>query len=513
MSRPHRAHRAHPPPLLTLFFHSAREIQAEEGLAASSGHYRPPALRVLAQGGSPSGETPPQTSSAAAQREGGGGGDHALPLPPTNFPQNFRRARAGTLPSNVSLAAQHFASTLESTPDSPGYDTDSFSQTSSPVATSPTSSRPSLRHSASIASASAVSERNSRLRSGSLTTLPTGGLSNAFGPSIFSSSWLTNPHGANIPTLDEIRSTTSLDSAVGDDFDVHTLDYLGLDDGTSRPPPPATVSELRNQAQAAIAGSLANPARIRANTVSSPYRSSRASVPMLPPTHNEDEDEMSEQYESQQVVDYEASLNQATGFYPQSLITKGFKQASHLSAARPRAVSVANLDDAARNVPLRRSTMESNVYGEVAASPTGLAPAANIIAGGHQVQPTLRTDKLHLARSAVSPSVRFPNGDRGFLSPGGVLSGRAVSPKTDNASGQIQTPSRSLWIGNLDSTMTSEALIHVFAPYGAIESLRLLPEKVSNPNVVSAREGLTVLNLGMWVRQLCRASRCNACKG
>ncbi|KAH9930983.1 uncharacterized protein B0H18DRAFT_992159 [Fomitopsis serialis] len=42
----------------------------------------------------------------------------------------------------------------------------------------------------------------------------------------------------------------------------------------------------------------------------------------------------------------------------------------------------------------------------------------------------------------------------------------------------MQTPTRSLWIGNLDSSVTSEQLIHVFAPYGAIESLRLLPEKV-----------------------------------
>ena len=53
-----------------------------------------------------------------------------------------------------------------------------------------------------------------------------------------------------------------------------------------------------------------------------------------------------------------------------------------------------------------------------------------------------------------------------------------VSPKSENSPSQIQTPTRSLWIGNLDSSVTSEQLIHVFAPYGAIESLRLLPEKV-----------------------------------
>ncbi|TFY71598.1 hypothetical protein EVG20_g1410 [Dentipellis fragilis] len=50
-------------------------------------------------------------------------------------------------------------------------------------------------------------------------------------------------------------------------------------------------------------------------------------------------------------------------------------------------------------------------------------------------------------------------------------------------------PTRSLWISNLESSVTSEQIIHGFAPYGAIESLRLLPEKgmsstVSGVNIV-----------------------------
>jgi protein JSN1 len=52
---------------------------------------------------------------------------------------------------------------------------------------------------------------------------------------------------------------------------------------------------------------------------------------------------------------------------------------------------------------------------------------------------------------------------------------RSLSPKGESP--QIQTPSRSLWIGNLDATATKETLLTVFSPYGAIESLRLLPEK------------------------------------
>jgi RNA recognition motif. (a.k.a. RRM, RBD, or RNP domain) len=97
----------------------------------------------------------------------------------------------------------------------------------------------------------------------------------------------------------------------------------------------------------------------------------------------------------------------------------------------------------------------------------------------------LKTDKLTTLCTGALPSIRFPvtevSGSRTasyLLMPN--QPGCAVSPKTENPT-QIQTPMRSLWIGNLDSSVTSEQLIHVFAPCGAIESLRLLPEKVRRP--------------------------------
>ncbi|GJJ12180.1 hypothetical protein Clacol_006421 [Clathrus columnatus] len=460
-----------PPAPSAAFAKRARELQSEQSLAVSqstsTAHYRPPAMRAMAQGASPAGETPPSITVSR---------DNEPAPPPTNYPSTFRRARAGTLPSNVSLAAQRFASTLDSTPVSPVYEADSLSQVGSPVNTTPPS-RPNLRHATSVAT-SQVNAHN-RLRSGSLT-LPTASnsLASPFGSSLFSSSWLTNPsRGSNVPTLEELRSHSNFDSGPGiDDFDVHTLDYLGLDD-FGRPPPPVTVSELRNQAQAAIAGSLANPSRVRANTVSNPYRN-RAPGSLLPPSHS-DEQDMNDHFDLQHQppLDYETSLSQGTGLFPQSLLNKGFKQASHLAPARPRAVSVANLDDAARNAPIRRSTagIEVGYTGEAVPSPTTIPPSMNMMSPSHPTQPP----KLQMSRNPTTPTIRFPNNERqgSIFSPGGNSAiGRESSPKTENA-GQIQTPSRSLWIGNLDSTMTSETLIHVFAPYGAIESLRLLPEK------------------------------------
>lgn len=417
--------------------------------------------------------------------------------PTSAYPPGFRRARAGTLPSDVHLAAQRFAAasnTLGSTPPSTESFTEQAQQRQN--ANTPPSlvvpPRPGLRHSAtSVTPATTantsvgVVERNSRLRSGSLT-LPPSGLTNAFGPSIFSSSWLSssNTSGPSFPVLDELRSVTSADSA--EDFDVHTLDYLGLDD-SHRPPPAATISELRTQAQAAIAGNLANPPRLRASTVSNPYRArSSGATSLLATPSGEDEEEYFENYESQQLYgrqrlsSYDGSFSDANLLHS-SYVAKGFKQTDHLSpgsalASRPRAISVGTLDDPTRSLQRRATSEVQTPYLNDLTSATGVL--ANF-AGPTGI---LKSDAKLASRNTSSSSVHFPNGEVSRASAYLVApnsQGRAVSPKSEaNHNSQIQTPTRSLWIGNLDSAVTSEQLIHVFAPYGAIESLRLLPEKV-----------------------------------
>ena len=82
----------------------ARESQGD-GL---TGRYRPPALRALASGGSPPNDPLPSVTTS---------GDGSS-MPPTNYPPGFRRARAGTLPSNVQLAAQRFAASSTDSTDS-----------------------------------------------------------------------------------------------------------------------------------------------------------------------------------------------------------------------------------------------------------------------------------------------------------------------------------------------------------------------------------------------------------
>ncbi|KAG2020663.1 pumilio/RRM domain-containing protein [Coprinopsis cinerea AmutBmut pab1-1] len=477
-----------PPAPSAAYAKRARELQqAETQLGA---RYRPPALRALASGGSPPNESP-QTSVTTNT------GD-ASTLPPTNYPPGFRRPRAGTLPSNVHLAAQRFAATSNTlgssvTPGSttPSNSTGSLAERHVSVAApslGAASTRPTLRHATSVAStvaSTAVTERNSRLRSGSLT-LPSAGLSNAFGPSIFSSSWLSsasNANGNGYSVLDELRSVNSVDAGA-EDFSVHTLDYLGLDDPHNRPPPAATISELRNQAQAAIASNLTNPNRTRASTVSTYRTRPTGVVPpgslLSTPAAEEDEEyfDSYDEYNRQGLGGYDLSTQDAYG--TSDYLTKSFKTSDHLAPTRPRAISVGILDDPMRSLQRRVTTTDAPSYlNELQHSTSNLAPHNNV--GNNSG--ILKAEKMQPTRS--SPGVHY-NGDtnltigRGasaYLLAPSAQQNRSLSPKTENQNNQAQTPTRSLWIGNLDSSVTSEQLIHIFAPYGAIESLRLLPEK------------------------------------
>ena len=466
----------------------AREIQQEERLQQA--RYRPPALRAMASAGSPSNESP--TTAAPAD---------SSPLPPTNFPRDFRRARAGTLPSNVQLAAQRFAATSETLQSLPGstdslfdtYGSQQQQQQQQPVSVTSSSvnapPRPALRHTTSVASSAAttaVTERNSRLRSGSLN-LPAAGLSNAFGGnSIFSTSWLSsNRNGSNLTGLDEMRSVTSLNSE-SDDFDERTLGYLGLGVDNLHPPPAATLSELRTQAQAAIAGNLANPPRLRASTVSGgPYRmrSAAASTSLLATTNTEEEEEeMMESYGHYGQNAYRNDLGVDSDVYQQqSFVARGFRQGQqHLAATttlgRSRSISVSALEDPSRSLNRMTSTLEApqSLY-------TGdLLGGQNTLAGNIAQLASAQASMGKLS-SGNATANRYENAAQSransYLAAPNQQPGR-VSPKSENSPSQIQTPTRSLWIGNLDSSVTSEQLIHVFAPYGAIESLRLLPEKV-----------------------------------
>ena len=435
--------------------------------------YRPPALRGLSSRHSPSNDSP-----SVATPE-----DDSI-LSPTNHPPGFRRARAGTLPSNVQLAAQQrFTESPIPLPNALQLQDSLLDQTQRTLTGTSASnlalSRPLLRHTASVAT-----ERTNRLRAGSLT-LPPAGLSNPFSLSLFPNPWMpsSNNSGSGIPVLEE-RSVTSADSDT-EAFDVHTLNYLGLDDHR---PPAATLSELHNQALSM------NPNRMRASTVSVYGRRPQATSIMAGSADEVEEDYFTGDYSDHSyshqpqhlTPSYDAQIHD--NGYTSSYLGQATRATESLSVTRPRAISVGTLDDPVRSIT-RRATFTTDTLpylSEINHQTTNLNLVSNNLGNPPSI---LKSDnKLAGSRMSSTPSVHFPNGEvqgsgKGtsayLLAPNSQTSqNRSVSPKSEGQSSQMQTPTRSLWIGNLDSSVTSEQLIHVFAPYGAIESLRLLPEKV-----------------------------------
>lgn len=90
----------------------------------------------------------------------------------------------------------------------------------------------------------------------------------------------------------------------------------------------------------------------------------------------------------------------------------------------------------------------------------------------------LQQDPSAVARSMEGLSISHASG--GGLSWNG--SSRPLTPEgTVNMFPPLQTPTRSLWIGNLDPMTTPADVQRVFGMFGPIESLRILPEKVLYP--------------------------------
>lgn len=342
--------------------------------------------------------------------------------------------------------------------------------------------RPTLRHTASSAAELETPSSGNRHRSGSLTSLtsltpPQNGLGAAFGTSPFSNAWLANPGlttgpsrsplGQPIQPHDDDRAsfTSPSDSAASlatDDLQFSTLDYLGLADGSDAQLPPASMTELRNQAQRAIASS--GPAsRNRASTVSNfgrpQYRPSvtTSSGAAYARDHNP--------YETAAEDDALQQAIEQLGMYDSPSF--GGPYGHFKDPSRPRATTIGTLDQ-----PLGRGGRNAGYLASIPQSPIAGQMGHPYALGAPFGYPPRSHSERDLVRSRDSSSSRGP---RMSIS---SHTSRTGTPDQERGSSTPQMPSRSLWIGNLDVSATSDALLHVFAPYGAIESVRMLPEKV-----------------------------------
>lgn len=302
--------------------------------------------------------------------------------------------------------------------------------------------------------------------------MPEGGLGNGSSP--FGNGWLTpginsGPSRSPLGQAADISYTRSdsLGSLTTDDIN-STLDYLGLADGAESLQP-ASVSELRNQAQRAIAAS--GPAsRIRASTVSSVPRPYRQSV-----THSAPYSRERSPYQAAVADDDLSQAIEGLGVYDNAYANNG-----HFYATagifnmdpnnRPRSTTLGTLDQPVR----RNNSHRAGNSGYLASIPQ--SPAAGHIEAntGFGYNNARSYSERDLTRSRESSASRGP---RHSIS---SHSSRTGTPDFDKSGSTPQMPTRSLWIGNLDVNATSAALFQVFAPYGAIESIRLLPEKVSD---------------------------------
>lgn len=313
--------------------------------------------------------------------------------------------------------------------------------------------RPALRHTNS--SAPALEHEHARPRSGSASSA-----SNAFASNAFSNAWLANP-GPAVPgrsplarqtsgTSDDLYSPEGVSS---DDLNFSTLDYLGLADSSDVP------ADMRLHRRALDAHAPAS--RLRASTVSNVshrpfmYHSHSQSQSSFDSDHNNQEGLLASAMDG--VSLYDSSYMPNMGLYSSAA------NLLHRDANRPRATTIGTLENPMRtNRGFLASIPQSPQQGDY----------SNLYQDSRFGYPPRSRSDRDLTRSRESMS-RDVRGGRLSIS---SAASRSATPDNGGTS-TPQVPTRSLWIGNLDVNATSESLLKVFAPYGSIESLRMLPEK------------------------------------
>jgi protein JSN1 len=379
---------------------------------------------------------------------------------------------------------------------------------------------------------------SNRHRSGSLTSTLPGLGNNAFGPSIFNSTWSGQPgqaRSSRSPILPRSsRSNTFTSSPVNDSSGrisfadqreelppegnegVYTLDYLGLDQDDAAHRDGSTSAQF------------SGPMRNRARTLASvPSRNNAGGA--------------SQQYEGDATADSPYDEETTEDFYNNyargadasqlaAIASAAGLQNSSLLSGRHRAGTVAALGGPGGRQRIEQEMMRLTLMGSgsglnglgfnslvnglqgtsiTSESRYGKAPMEGFPHLDISTPPltaALRSSPFHT--SPPTPSSLLPSANLSASLEDGLnaWSGNGQDP---NLRSTNQTPSRSLWIGNLDSNTTGQELMRVFAPYGAIESLRLLPEKecgfvnfVEMSDAVRAREdvlgrlGARLENLG-----------------
>lgn len=298
------------------------------------------------------------------------------------------------------------------------------------------------------------SDLSGRNRSGSLT-LPSASVSAAFGNPIFSTSWATNDFQPQmLPVNDQLLGEDDTNSIV------QTLSTLGLDDSD-------VVGKKTASSQSSIQPSMRR----------SPTESSMSGY-HTPQTPYGPESSLYEPRVAPSMVYAGSNVYNPTDNYLGN------------QHNRPRSVSVTvperNREGSFGQSMMSTSQWGPSVYQSQAQARAG--PPPNFQSTRNRALSVGDTEWLRAqnARSEIDQNLDFlPYMDRG-------------TPATGNA-----TPTRSLWIGCIDSLVSQEQLLQTFSPYGLIDSVRLIADKecafvnfVHIEDAIRAKEDILTLHNG-----------------
>ncbi|KAL8792709.1 MAG: hypothetical protein Q9195_004684 [Heterodermia aff. obscurata] len=409
-----------------LYTKRAREIQAQEGLTPVWG---PPA----SGGSTPLRETIPESPSQD-------GFPDFTPPAENNLLSPTRRARAGTVPSRFpagvgsGLSSPALSQTKSSrpTPVTSPFKASVFAPVESKDTGSNNNTKPT------VLTPRDTSALLSRLRAGSMPQRTSYvEPSNPFGNTLFSTAWgsgreraLTLQSIRSDPPESPAQSSFSKDGLV--DTDVKTLDYLGLAETPRQTQASLVPPGFRMSIPASLTPFLAiksNPNRFRSYSVNAKEKYAQEEDP--------------EDYAATAAAAYAATQAE---IYQHNLEVQAF--VNQASASRPRARTTTVLD----------------------------SPSTPLLSSG------LGYVRSPLENSTTAASIGLTNGMDYAGLPEAVqalnlnnLSARSNLEANDE---HVQDgPTRSLWLGSIPSSTTTSTLAQIFAPYGKIESSRVLVHK------------------------------------
>ncbi|KAH6595515.1 hypothetical protein BASA50_005724 [Batrachochytrium salamandrivorans] len=400
-------------------------------------------------------------------------------------------------------------------------------------------------------------QRRGRHRTGSLS-IPLHGISDAFETALFSSTWepsLAVPSSIN----ESVSSQPHRSADVMDDFEgstalVRTLDYLGLDDvseqerdaaanttnntigttigtatGTTTPPAAGVTTKV---GQGVDSGSSLGQSIALSLASQRQQQTSHASIPQSPITTSRQPSIQSQAEVEKLFWDSSfpsvASMSSMSSAPPHqrgrsvsfmsgqhssrflrdlpsmaSLTLDQSPYPSQFTPTRPRSSTIAYIESDGDSTPNPFSygmhPLGTLSTPSISTSDYLCDASSNFDISQSQTRPLYAShtmDSLGTTMRDFSErsSLHLDPCSDPFTSPqGDVFAAQEVN--SDDFYQEMHLPSRSLWVGNIDALLSSTDLHAIFAPFGFIESIRMLPEKecafinfVSMEDAVHARQ-------------------------